>query len=134
LSAGLRNATRFTQTKGEYGKAKHSFDILAGVDPEKVKAASPHAERLIATLLAQSETGELTESVPDRALGRGAHPMVPPAPRLSPSPEKLPEQTPGRATGRLLLQVAGCRPVLIEEGVGFLEGKVAFAVGVVAGD
>jgi len=57
LFAALTQATRATRTKGEYGKGKHSFDILARLDPEKVKAASPYASRLVATLLANSGTG-----------------------------------------------------------------------------
>ena len=46
---GLRNATRRC-TKGEYGKGRHSFDILEQTDPAKVFDASPHAKRLIDTL------------------------------------------------------------------------------------
>ena len=46
---GLRKATRRCQ-KGEYGKGRHSFDILEQIDPAKVLAASPHAKRLIDTL------------------------------------------------------------------------------------
>ena len=44
-------ATRNTKTKGQYDKSKHSFELLAGTDPAKVRAASPvHAERLFQTL------------------------------------------------------------------------------------
>jgi len=57
LFAALRQATRSTRTQGEYGKGRHSFDILAGLDPEKVKAASPSAARLITPLLEKSEPG-----------------------------------------------------------------------------
>ena len=32
-------------------KGRHSFDILAELDPAKVRAASPHANRLILALL-----------------------------------------------------------------------------------
>lgn len=46
---GLRNATRRCR-KGEYGKGRHSFDILEQIDPAKVHAASPHAKRLINTV------------------------------------------------------------------------------------
>lgn len=47
---GLKNATRRCQPKGEYGKGRHSFQLLSEVDPAKVMAASPHARRLVATL------------------------------------------------------------------------------------
>ena len=50
---GLRNATRRCK-KGEYGKGRHSFDILEGTDPAKVFDASPHARRLIDTLRAKA--------------------------------------------------------------------------------
>jgi hypothetical protein len=46
----LKMATRNSKTKGKYGKGEHSFEILAGLDPVKVRAASPHAERLLVTL------------------------------------------------------------------------------------
>ena len=49
LFDGLRNATRRCK-KGEYGKGRHSFDILAETDPAKVFGASPHARRMIDTL------------------------------------------------------------------------------------
>lgn len=54
LYAALDRATR-NCTKGTYGKSKgkhskHSFSILATVDPGKVAAASPHARRLLGTL------------------------------------------------------------------------------------
>ncbi len=47
--AGLKNATRNT-TKGAYSKGKHSFDILAAIDPAAVRRECPHAERLLRTL------------------------------------------------------------------------------------
>ena len=50
---GLKNATRSCVPKGEYGKGRHAFDILAQIDPIKVIAASPHAKRLVDTLKAQ---------------------------------------------------------------------------------
>ena len=53
LYKGLANATRHC-TKGRYGKGRHSFGILARVDPHKIIAASPHAKRLIDTLRAKS--------------------------------------------------------------------------------
>ena len=43
---GLGQATRDTK-KSSYNKGAHSFDILAELDPAKVRGASPHAERLI---------------------------------------------------------------------------------------
>ncbi len=51
LFDGLKRATRDCQ-KGEYSKGKHSFEILCAIDPAKVRAASPHAERLLAALAA----------------------------------------------------------------------------------
>ena len=51
---GLRNATRQCQPKGEYGKGQHSFELLSEIDPAKVMAASPHAKRLVDTLLAKA--------------------------------------------------------------------------------
>jgi hypothetical protein len=49
LFEGLKCATRDCQ-KGEYSKGKHSFHILASIDPSKVRSISPHAERLLTTL------------------------------------------------------------------------------------
>lgn len=50
LSA-LEAATRNTKSKGQYSKSKHSFDLLATIDPGKVRSASPrHAERLLVIL------------------------------------------------------------------------------------
>jgi hypothetical protein len=49
LFAGLRAATKSCQ-KGEYSKGDHSFQILAHIDPAKVRAASPHAEGLLIEL------------------------------------------------------------------------------------
>ena len=49
LFGGLKNATRQTK-KGEYGKGRHSFDILEQSDAAKILRASPHARRLIGTL------------------------------------------------------------------------------------
>lgn len=46
---GLKNATRKSR-KGEYGKGRHSFDILEHADAAGIVAASPHASRLIDTL------------------------------------------------------------------------------------
>ncbi len=55
ISNGLKNATRSGVSKGEYSKGRHSFDILAQIDPAKVVAASPHAKRLVDTLRAKAE-------------------------------------------------------------------------------
>jgi hypothetical protein len=49
LFARLEAATRDCQT-GQYSKGRHSFEILARIDPAKVRAASPHAERFLSTL------------------------------------------------------------------------------------
>jgi hypothetical protein len=49
LYDGMQMATRDCR-KGEYSKGQHSFEILALVDPAKVGAASPHAERLLKVL------------------------------------------------------------------------------------
>lgn len=54
LFAALRQATRRCTTKGEYGKGRHSFGILGRIDPGRVMAASPHAERLVETLMRQA--------------------------------------------------------------------------------
>ena len=53
VQAGLDRATRATQ-KGRYHKGNHSFDILATLDPTKVRAASPSADRFVQALLALS--------------------------------------------------------------------------------
>jgi hypothetical protein len=50
LYAALENATRSCR-KGRYGKGRHAFDILARLNPERVMAASPHARRLVVTLM-----------------------------------------------------------------------------------
>lgn len=49
LSNKLRLATRRTR-KGQYHKGRHSFKILAALDPNKVMNASPYAKRLIDSL------------------------------------------------------------------------------------
>ena len=53
IENGLEQATRAT-TRGRYHKGRHSFDILASLDPAKVTAASSHARRFVQTLLALS--------------------------------------------------------------------------------
>jgi hypothetical protein len=51
LFAGLKAATRACPTKGEYSKGGHSFEILALIDPAKVRDSSPvHAGRLLHVL------------------------------------------------------------------------------------
>ena len=50
IEKGLKMATRQC-TKGRYDKGSHSFGILAELNPGKVTQASPHARRLIDTLL-----------------------------------------------------------------------------------
>lgn len=45
---GLGNATRLCP-KGKYDKGRHSFDLLAQIDPLKVAMASRHANRLVNT-------------------------------------------------------------------------------------
>ena len=51
---GLKNATRQSQSKGEYGKGRHSFELLSQIDPANVLVASPHARRLVDTLQEQA--------------------------------------------------------------------------------
>lgn len=46
----LEQATRDTKTKGRYGKGEHSFKLLATLDPDLIRTASPWAERFFATL------------------------------------------------------------------------------------
>ena len=53
LLNSLKRASRATQ-KGTYDKGRHSFEILASLDPAKVTAASPYAKRFVQTLLALS--------------------------------------------------------------------------------
>ncbi len=45
----LRHASRSTQ-KGEYHKTRHGFGLLERIDPALVRAASTHADRLLAVL------------------------------------------------------------------------------------
>ena len=45
----LKRASR-DSGKGRYSKGAHSFNILAMLDPEKIKKASPHANRFIEAL------------------------------------------------------------------------------------
>ncbi len=50
VERGLRFASRSSR-KGPYHKGRHSFEILRMLDVDKICDASPHAKRLIATLL-----------------------------------------------------------------------------------
>ena len=47
----LTAATRGAKSKGVYGKGKHSFDLLAKIDANKVPAASEYAKHFVDTLL-----------------------------------------------------------------------------------
>jgi hypothetical protein len=49
LNDGLRDATRDTQ-KGEYHKIRHGCKLLEVIDAAAVRQASPHCNRLFATL------------------------------------------------------------------------------------
>ncbi len=50
LFNGLRRATEQAKTKGAYRKGKHSFKLLAEIDPQKVRKASPWAERFFSSI------------------------------------------------------------------------------------
>ena len=50
----LKNASRNT-TKGGDSKGRHSFEILAAIDPTAVRAVCPYADRLLMTLDHMSE-------------------------------------------------------------------------------
>ena len=54
IEQGLKNATRECERKGQYNKGRHSFAILAQLDPAKVVAASPYARRLMQILRQKS--------------------------------------------------------------------------------
>lgn len=51
LEKGLKEATRECAAKGPYNKGRHSFEILARLDAERILEASTHAKRLVADLL-----------------------------------------------------------------------------------
>ena len=51
LLVGLKNATRQSRSKGEYAKGRHSFAILAAIDPKRVLNASAYAQKLVGTLM-----------------------------------------------------------------------------------
>lgn len=46
----LEKATHDAKTKGAYGKGKHSFQLLAMIDPSLLRKASPWADRFFKTL------------------------------------------------------------------------------------
>ena len=46
----LKMATRNSAKKGEYGKGKHSFEILGRIDPSKVRDVALNADRLLKKL------------------------------------------------------------------------------------
>lgn len=52
VAEGLRMATRGSR-KGEYGKGAHSAELLARVDPDRLRRAAPHFERLLTALNAR---------------------------------------------------------------------------------
>lgn len=47
---GLKEATRHVKTRGRYDKGDHSFEILAVIDPHRVRAVAPYCDRLLDTL------------------------------------------------------------------------------------
>lgn len=51
----LRQATRNTK-KGSYSKGSHSFNILATLNPDKIKQASPYAKRFLDQLDQQTRS------------------------------------------------------------------------------
>lgn len=50
VERALQSATRDTNTKGEYHKGRHSFALLALVDPELIRQRSPYAARFFDAL------------------------------------------------------------------------------------
>ena len=48
----LAESSRHCKTKGPYSKSRHSFQILAGLDPKQIGAASPHADAFFKTVTA----------------------------------------------------------------------------------
>ncbi len=55
VNKGLDAATRHTKTKGKYHKTRHGFDLLAQIDPSKVRKASEYAENLCIVLRQKSD-------------------------------------------------------------------------------
>jgi len=56
VAEGLRMSTRSSQ-KREYGKGAHSADLLARLDPERLRRAAPHFDKLLAALSARLPQG-----------------------------------------------------------------------------
>lgn len=54
VESGLRQATCRT-SKGVYAKGKHSFEVLAALDPFKVRQNSPYANRFLSELKRRSQ-------------------------------------------------------------------------------
>jgi len=50
LCAVLESATKNSKTKAVYHKGRHSFKLLALIDPKLIRKASPWAERFFSTL------------------------------------------------------------------------------------
>jgi hypothetical protein len=50
---GLDRAARGT-SRGRYAKGEHGFGILAEVDPSKVRAAAPWADRFVSALMSHA--------------------------------------------------------------------------------
>jgi hypothetical protein len=46
----LERATRGAVSKGAYAKGRHSFQLLSSLDPARLRAASPWAEKFFAAL------------------------------------------------------------------------------------
>jgi hypothetical protein len=55
LEPSLRAATRNTQTKGEYKKILHASKLLGLIDSTKVRARSPHCERLFTVITSKMD-------------------------------------------------------------------------------
>lgn len=60
LYSKLKAATKNTKTKGAYGKGEHSFKLLARLDPDLIRQASPWAELFFSTLDTLLERAEPT--------------------------------------------------------------------------
>lgn len=52
----LRRATRNNKKKGSYSKGSHSFNILATLNPDNIKQASPYAKRFLEQLDQQTRS------------------------------------------------------------------------------
>jgi hypothetical protein len=50
VERALKHASRHTKTKGPYHKTRHGFDLLALIDPSKLRGASVHARQLFQVL------------------------------------------------------------------------------------